>query len=49
LAETFAEMHPEIDLKKFGKGKNEGKIHTEMYDPIDAYIMCRAGFVLMSQ
>jgi len=35
LAEIFEGMHPEIELKRFSKGKDTGKIHSEMYDAID--------------
>lgn len=36
LAKVFEGMHPEIELKRYTKGKNEGEIHSEMYDPVDA-------------
>lgn len=41
-AEIFAQKHPETQLKKFEKGKNEGKIHSDMYDVIDAYFLSRS-------
>jgi hypothetical protein len=41
LAEIFEGMHPEIELARFSKGKDVGKIHSSMYDPIDAWVLTR--------
>jgi len=42
LAKIFEQTHPEIELKKYEKGKSVGEIHAEMYDPIDAWVLTRS-------
>jgi hypothetical protein len=49
LAEIFEGIHPEIELARFSKGKDVGKIHSSMYDPIDAYILCNAGHKVIAK
>lgn len=41
-AEIFIDKHPEVVIKKYDKGKNIGKVHSDMYDPIDAWLMSRS-------
>jgi Holliday junction resolvasome RuvABC endonuclease subunit len=41
LAVYFIAEQPGIELKYYSRGKNEGKLHAESYDMIDAWACCK--------
>lgn len=41
-SEEFHKLHPEIELKRYEKGKKEGQIHSDEYDKVDAWMCSRA-------